>query len=326
MVDPASVSLGTLLNEAQLVGHAMGSRISLTAVSTSIRRAELVDLLGVGMDEFAAVDRECTRFDPSSSLMRANRAGERWVEVDRRCAEALQAAETAYTATGHRFDPRVHDDLVRLGYDRSRRFGPISPRWRDALSRRPALPDWQPEFDHAHGRVRIGPRAVDLGGIAKGYGVDQVASLLSRSVDGLLVEAGGDCWCGGVTATGEPWRIAVEDPHGGPGPVAVLALTDRAVATSSTRVCSWEVDGVEVHHLIDPRTGLPGGEGLAAVTVVAIGAMTAEVWSKVLFLEGVDGIAKAADDFGVPCLWVDTERRLHATADMSRYLIWRGDE
>jgi thiamine biosynthesis lipoprotein len=301
----------------------MASPIALTATSGVLGADELTDLLNAGLDEFSACDRECTRFDPASSLMRANRAGDEWVDVDAHCVDALDASLTAYAATDHRFDPRVHDDLVRLGYDHSRRFGAMSPRSRAVLEPRDALPTWQPEIDAENCRVRVGPHPVDLGGIAKGLAVDHVGQSLACAVDGILIDAGGDCWCGGRASTGEPWRIAVENPRGGSDPVAVIELSNLAVATSSIRVCSWQVDGAPVHHLIDPRTGLPGGNGLAAVTVVSTTAAVAEVWSKVLFLEGAARIADAAERRRTPCLWVETDGLLHVNEAMAKYVIWR---
>ena len=66
----------------------------------------------------------------------------------------------------------------------------------------------------------------------------------------------------------------------------MLEVADEAVATSSTRVRHWRAGGTEVHHLIDPDTNRPGGDGLVSVTVVSSDPAWAEVWSKVLFLEG----------------------------------------
>ena len=73
-------------------------------------------------------------------------------------------------------------------------------------------------------------------------------------------------------------------------PLLVLAVRDRAVTTSSTRVRRWRVDGVGVHHLIDPRTGLPAEGGLQAVTGLGDDPADAEVAAKGLFIEGIDGM------------------------------------
>ncbi len=108
---------------------------------------------------------------------------------------------------------------------------------------------------------------------------------------------------------GGPWRIGVEDPLNPDQPIAVLAVSDRAVATSSVRIRRWTAGSSQVHHLIDPRTGLPGGAGLCAVTVVGDDVADAEVNAKTLFLEGRDAIADAVRSELTAACWVTTDGR-----------------
>jgi thiamine biosynthesis lipoprotein len=102
-------------------------------------------------------------------------------------------------------------------------------------------------------------------------------------------------------------------------------LADQACATSSIRLRRWVNAGRAVHHLIDPRTGQPGGEGLLAVTVVGADPALAEVWSKALFLDGVDGIERLARASGLAALWVTDDGALGTTPDLDELLIWRAD-
>lgn len=188
--------------------------------------------------------------------------------------------------------------------------------------RRPPPPPWRPRFRGATAEVRLGGRPVDLGGIGKGLAVRWAAAAVGSAARGLLVEAGGDCWCGGRAADGGVWRIGVEDPRGSDRPVAVLGLSDRACATSSIRLRRWRTKGGVVHHLIDPRTGRPGGRGLLAVTVVHADPAEAEVWSKVLFLAGRRDIAGLARRQGLAALWVDHTGARGWSSAMLRHLRW----
>src|SRR5262249_49800895 len=65
---------------------------------------------------FAEVEAQCTRFDPTSPLMRANAAGEAWCPVPVRCYQAIREAAHAYRITSGRFDPRVLRALQAMGY------------------------------------------------------------------------------------------------------------------------------------------------------------------------------------------------------------------
>jgi len=170
--------------------------------------------------------------------------------------------------------------------------------------------------------LHLGRTGIDLGGIAKGIAVRFASEALRTVANDFLVEAGGDCFCSGRAPEGTPWMIGVEDPCGGDEPVAVLAVEDRAVATSSTRLRTWRCNGTLVHHLIDPITGRPGGDGLLSVTVVGSDPARAEVVSKVLFLEGASDIASAASSWGAAALWVDDLGERHCSEAIRPMLAW----
>ena len=276
------------------------------------------------LDVFRVVDETCTRFDPSSPLMRVNARPGDWHTVPPVLFEAVRAAHAAYDQTGGAFDPRVLTDLVRLGYDRSLPFadGVETPPAEVGPRRAPGA--WRPRFRSGRDpALHLGGDPVDLGGIGKGLAVRWASRVLRATREDFLVDAGGDCHCDGTGPEDDGWRVGVEDPAGGDLPVAVLALRDRACATSSTRLRRWRAGGRPVHHLIDPGTGLPGDGGLVAVTVVAGDAADAEVATKALFLAGADAVADAARDGGVAALWVTGSGRVATSAAMDPYVVWR---
>ncbi|MBI1376371.1 MAG: hypothetical protein GC157_02645 [Frankiales bacterium] len=271
------------------------------------------------------VAASCTRFDPQSALMQANAAGRRWHAVPRECYDAIVAARDAHVVTDGLFDPRVLTTLQAYGYDRSLPFEserqelPAATGARVRRTRRA----WRPGFDQARLAVRIGREPIDLGGIGKGLAVRWAAERLQGAGGSVLVEAGGDLMASGGGPEGTGWMVAVESALGGSDPVAVLRVTDRAVATSSTRVRSWTVGGAEVHHIIDPRTGQSARSELLSVTVVGPDPAMAEVWSKSLFVLGRPGIREAADARGLAALWVDTAGRIGASRAMRPHVAWQ---
>ncbi len=280
---------------------------------------------------FRDVEAACTRFDPASPLMRANGSPDAWHEVPPLLLAAIREAYEAYVETGGLFDPRVLVTLTSLGYDRTLPFETKEVELDGAAQGEvdhPGAgdghrPGWEPAFDLGRSAVRIGPEPIDLGGIGKGLAVRWAADALRGAGRGLLVEAGGDCAMGGDGPDGDRWLVGVEDPSGGPDPVAVLSVRDLACTTSSTRVRRWRTGGREVHHLIDPRTLEPGGHGLRAVTVVQSDPAKAEVWSKALFLLGEDGIAESAATRGLVALWVDDAGTLGHTAAAEPFIVCR---
>lgn len=312
-------------------------RASFKAMSTTVN----VKLVGPGpnADEalsaaeavFRRVETTCTRFDPSSPLMKANAAGEAWCSVPFECFCALSEAELGHRETQGLFDPRVLDALVSLGYDRSLPFrsGPVKLDAVAATSSAappmdppPVTGAWTPELDPAGSRVRIGPRAVDLGGIGKGMAVRMAAETLANAASSYMIEAGGDCYFGGKGPRQDGWRVGVENPLGGDKPIAMLNLVDIGCVTSSLRVRTWHLGNQSVHHLIDPRTGRSAQSGLKSVTVVGPDPARDEVWSKALLVSGRDQIAEMAREHDLAALWVDDEGQIGHSPSMSPWLRW----
>jgi thiamine biosynthesis lipoprotein len=321
MMSPTSIALPQRRDRDQdktATFTAMACTVSLRiAAAESATSTERVHAL------FQRVERECTRFDSASDLMRANAAADSWHRVGRYCFDAVAEAARAHRGTGGLFDPRVLASLKSLGYDRSLAFeqapvaltespGPLSPLGA------PWTPGLVPELQ----MVRIGGEPIDLGGIGKGLAVRWAAEILGEYGRDFFVEAGGDGYFAGDGPSGGGWQVGVEDPTGRPDPVAVLSLRDQGCATSSTRLRRWTVGGTQVHHLIDPTTGAPGGGGLKSVTVVDRDAATAEVWSKVLFLHGAGGIAAAASANCIGALWIDDDGALHTSSTIDRFVVW----
>lgn len=284
------------------------------------------------IEVFTTIESSCTRFDPTSPLMRANEDPLRWNRLPSIAIDVIKAAHKAYQSTSGIFDPRILGDLIKNGYDEKRIFDsnetgkfenpqttlPVHP-----ASQR-SLPPWRPEFKED--KVLLGDLPIDLGGIGKGFAVQRAMEILQDYAGGVLINAGGDIAAEGFNGAGEIWRIGIENPWDPTGePVLVVELEDTAIATSSVRLRSWIQDGHQSHHLIDPTTGLPGGDGLIAVSVIAPKTSLAEVWSKTLFLKGSDEIREYAGEHAVAAAWIDTDGKISSNGDFGDHSIWGVD-
>ena len=131
---------------------------------------------------------------------------------------------------------------------------------------------------------------VDLSGIAKGYGVDQVGLLLERlGIVDYMVEIGGEIRVKGKNKKGQPWQIAVEKPVAEKRVIEkVLAITDTGMATSGDYRNYFEVDGVHFSHTIDPRTGRPINHKLASITILSDTSMEADGLATAIMVMGPD--------------------------------------
>ncbi len=156
-----------------------------------------------------------------------------------------------------------------------------------------------------------GVRRWDPTGLVKGWAVEQATAALA-GLDGVdwLVNAGGDVV--GRATTGPAWRVAVEDPRDRSRLVAVVALTDGAVATSGT--------AARGAHLLDPRTGRPAAPDLLSATVVGPSLTVADVHATAAYVQGPGSLARIAGLPGYEALLVHPDGSLTGTPGMRALL------
>jgi FAD:protein FMN transferase len=128
---------------------------------------------------------------------------------------------------------------------------------------------------------------INLGGIAKGYTVEQGVKLLRRhGVRNAIVTAGGDSRLIG-DRRGKPWMVGIRDPRR-EGVVAVsIPLVDEAISTSGDYERYFDEDGKRYHHIIQPATGEPAN-GVHSATIVGPDAVITDALSTSVFIMGVD--------------------------------------
>ncbi len=284
---------------------AMGSEAHVVVVGPpalgALARRRLEDL-----------EAKWSRFRPASEISRLNRAGAAVVSPE--TVLLIQRAIQGWMATEGRFDPTVYDALVAQGYDRSFDRG-LSRAEAPAPAAVPGC--WGIVVDETAAAIVLPAGVhVDPGGIGKGLAADLVvADLMASGAEGAMVSIGGDLRAEGRPPEGAGWTIALDEPavRGATGTISIAA---GAIATSSTRVQRWSAGDREVHHLIDPATGLPHRGTVALVTVVAAEGWWAEVATKDLMAKpaGADPLDETS------ALVVDTEGRVHLAGGMEDYL------
>lgn len=263
--------------------------------------------------QLAAIDLAASRFRSDSELSQLNLAAGDWVEVSPLFARALRVARDAAQWSDGLVDPTVGAALIELGYDRT--FTLVATDGPPQRVTARAAPGWrQLEVDDEGLRARV-PRGVriDLGATAKALVADMSAAAVVEEVGcGALVSLGGDIAVAGAEPAGG-WPVDVTDrsdpelPAGGAG--QVVAIHAGGLATSSTRARRWRRGGSQLHHLIDPRNGLPTTGPWRTVSVAAptcVLANTASTTAMILgaaapaWLSAREFSARLVADDGVP--------------------------
>lgn len=278
----------------------------------------------------AAVDEACSRFRPDSELSELNAAMGRPVRVSPLLARAITGSLDAARHTGGAVDPTVGRALRITGYDDD--FDRIAGTSRPLTLRLAPVPGWSViAFDAASRTVRV-PNDVelDLGSTGKGLAADlcaEAALAAAGSGAGVLASLGGDLATAGRAPRGG-WRVlAADDSRADPdGPGEVIAIERGAVATSSTTVRRWRsAEGISLHHIVDPRTGLPADTPWRTVTVVADTCEAANAASTAAIVLGQAAPAWLADA-GLPARLVAVDGSIVRLGGWPEPLAAPGDE
>jgi thiamine biosynthesis lipoprotein len=246
------------------------------ALGTSARLAvwppENLDGAQAALDNvLSTLDSQASRFRQDSEISWIHRSHGGLFMLSDGLAEAISVALAAAKWTGGLADPTVGEALISLGYDRD--FAAIDPERREPHGSPAPAPGWR--MVRLDGPILHLPPGVrlDLGATAKGLGSDRAvraALAAGGNSGGVLVSLGGDIATGG-TPPRDGWPILVAD---GPDPAGSAAaqlvrLPGGAVATSSITCRQWRRAGRVLHHIVDPRTGLPADGPWQTVSVAA---------------------------------------------------------
>jgi len=200
--------------------------------------------------------------------------------------------------------------------------GPLSRLWRRAF-RRQEFPN-EEDIKSARKRVNYkkiklydGAQAVklkkddmrlDLGGIAKGYAVDEAVQVLQNyGLRQILVDGGGDLYAGEAPPDAEGWMVERHTVQDGEVVSEVFIIENEAIATSGDKYRYLKWDGQRYSHIIDPRTGM-GLTNRREVTVVTENCMLADALASTLSVTEVKRAKKIVEDFSAIATIIEHEK------------------
>lgn len=154
--------------------------------------------------------------------------------------------------------------------------------------------------------------AIGLGGIAKGYSGDQITEIFEAyGVDGAIASLGGNIVVYGTKPSGDPWKVAIQDPADSSGYACVLSIDYSAnIITSGGYERYFEEDGVTYHHIIDPSTGYPADAGLTSVSIITANGTEGDGLSTSLFVMGLEAAIEfwqTTEDYEFEMVLVDSD-------------------
>jgi thiamine biosynthesis lipoprotein len=158
------------------------------------------------------------------------------------------------------------------------------------------------ELKEKTARLLVPDMKLDLGGIAKGYAVDEAMKVLKdHGIRHALVAAAGDIAVSQPPPGKPGWQIEIASPS------KLVSLSNAAVSTSGDIFQHLEVDGVRYSHIVDPRTGI-GITNHLLVSVVARNSTKADALATTISVLGREKGSELAKRFQSEVYYGDTSR------------------
>jgi thiamine biosynthesis lipoprotein len=284
-------------------------------------------------DVFKKIDHLTNRFpeggptasSPGDVLKINGSAGLEPVEVSVDTVRIIQRSQYFARLTGGAFDITIGPVMDSWGFGKDIQYVPTD----EEISRALSLVDYRKvEVDPGKATVFL-PQpgmSLDLGGVAKGYAMDEaVKALREAGIQHALINAGGSVYALGTRPDGEPWRVGIQDPRNSEDIIAILSLKDSAAVTSGDYQRYFEQEGVYYHHIIDPSTGKQARD-LIQTTVIAESTTDADILSTALFVLGPRrGMSFVEELPGTEAVLIGPDKLVSVTAGLINQLTFTGD-
>ncbi len=178
-----------------------------------------------------------------------------------------------------------------------------------------------------HTVTRLTAGTIDINSLGKGYIISKAAVAARAKVptiQGFLLNIGGDIFASGTPAPGVPWIVGVANPmhnEDNAPPLTQVKLSNRAISTSAAYERGYTFGGKHYSHIFDPRTGLPA-DGAASATVITSNSANANALATTLcVLKPEDGLKLAREIPDTECLIVAPDGRIFRTPQFAIYEI-----
>ena len=300
--------------KVEVQDEAMGTSLHFIAYTTpTLAEAPTRAAIVKAIAEVRRLEALLSEWKAESQIGQVNAHSGEWVAIGPEAAAVVERGLWAGKLSGGSFDITFQALSKVWKFGSAQEDKPKLPSKAEIDKLRRLVDYRRVELDQAGGRVRIGKgQQLGLGGIAKGYIVDQAARVLQEGgVQGFLAQAGGDLYGSGRKPDGSSWVSGVQDPRGPQGEFfAVLELTDHAFSTAGDYARAYVVGGKRYHHIIDPKTGYPA-TACRSVTIWAPDATTADGVDDAVFILGPEQGLKLVESLdGVGAVIVDAHNRV----------------
>ena len=265
-----------------------------------------------------ALDRvvaQMSPWEPASDLVRYNHApAGAWVELPADLLTVVDAGLLVAAETDGAFDPTLGALVDLWGFGAAPFRG--SPPSQAQIVAAADLCGWRKLARDGSRLLQPGGLRLDLGGVAKGFGVDRAVEALEvLGVRNALVEVGGELKGVGAKPDGSPWWASIEPPPDAPqGDETIVALSGWAIATSADHRRGFTHGERRYGHTLDPTAATPRHGGALSVTIVHRSCMQADAYATAALVMDGEGALQFCRRKGLALMLADRDRRTPSDA------------
>lgn len=263
----------------------MGTIVDIKVIEKDKQRAKIA--IDQAFKRIKELDEQMSWTNPKSEVFRFNQKATEKMKVSQDLAYLLDMAVKYSRLTDGAFDVTIGPLTKLWGFDKGVKRKTPPPKEEIAASA--ALVNYNElKIDLTKmeaGLLKKG-MIIDLGGLAKGYAVDEaIRGLKEAGISQGLVNLGGNIKVIGQNSSLSNWQIGVIHPRKRNEILAVLPLKDIAVATSGDYEHFFFYQGRRYHHLLNTKSGYPANSCIS-VTIITSSALVADILSTSVFIMG----------------------------------------
>lgn len=320
------IGIGFLLNacdRAQLhqdTFYSFGTIIEVSIISNDSQTAEqAMQLIQTELNRMhtawhAWEDSELTRLN--QQLQQQN-----WFTADQELLDMVTLSRDYFELSDGLFDPAIGALIQAWGFHASEFENQQTPAL-NTLSEMQRVQASMHDIEIREYQLRGKKNSLqlDLGGIAKGYGLDKISQQLQRlGVNDFMLNAGGD-----IVANGQhinrPWRVGVRGPQADQVIAVVNIEQYEGVFSSGNYERFYDTANGRAHHVIDPRSAQPSTT-LVAATVIHSNPALADAAATAILVAGTGQWRQIANNMGISsALVIDDAGQIHSTNAMAARL------
>lgn len=234
-------------------------------------------------------DMSLSTYEPNSIISQINQG--KHVELDKHFKDMYYKAKEVTEKSDGAFDITVGPLINAYGFGYGESETVIDSTLIDSLLQYVGMDKIKIEMNYI---VKEDPHIQISGNaIAQGQSVDIVSDYFeSKGINDYMVEIGGELKVKGLKY-GQKWRVGIDKPIEGNNIAGedlqtILAITDKAMATSGNYRRFYIKDGKKYSHSINPKTGYPAYQNILSATILADDCMTADAYATACMVSGLD--------------------------------------